>query len=99
MWAAARSRAKPSQDRSPSAQGARASSSSSLLVAARTRGVIRYPVPPALPVSPREPVSRRASGRLAGELGAVQVGVQPARFEELGVRAALGDPAAVDHQD
>ena len=38
-------------------------------------------------------------GRLPGELGVVQVGVQAARREEFLVRAALGDPAGVDDQD
>jgi hypothetical protein len=36
---------------------------------------------------------------LLGELGPVQLRVQAARREQLSVRAALADPAAVDHQD
>src|ERR1039458_9597139 len=36
---------------------------------------------------------------LAGELRAVQLGVQAARCEQLRVLAALDDPAAVDDQD
>ena len=41
----------------------------------------------------------RADRRLAGELGPVQVGVQPSGREQLLVLAALPDPAAVDDQD
>jgi hypothetical protein len=40
-----------------------------------------------------------ADGRLAGELGLVQVGVQPSGREQIVVLAALADPAAVDDQD
>ena len=36
---------------------------------------------------------------LAGELGAVQLGVQAAGGQQLVVRAALDDPAVVDDQD
>src|SRR5487761_1385128 len=38
-------------------------------------------------------------GVLLGELGPLQLRVQAARREQLSVRAALADPAAVDHQD
>ena len=40
-----------------------------------------------------------ASGRLARELGVVQIGVQAVGLEQLGVRAVLDDPALVHHQD
>ena len=40
-----------------------------------------------------------ADGRLAGELGPVQVGVQSPGREQLLVLAALADPAVVDDQD
>jgi hypothetical protein len=40
-----------------------------------------------------------ADGRLAGELGPVQVGVQPPGREQFVVLAALADPAAVNDQD
>ena len=45
------------------------------------------------------PLSHPASGGLVGELGVVQVGVQAAGGQQLGMRAALGDPALVDDQD
>src|SRR5215212_419361 len=45
------------------------------------------------------PAVGRRQGRGAAELGPVQVGVEPAGGEQLGVGALLDDPAAVDDQD
>ena len=44
-------------------------------------------------------LSHPPSGGLVGELGVVEVGVQAAGGQQLGMRAALGDPALVDDQD
>ena len=47
----------------------------------------------------RTGVRCRGGRRLALELGAVELGVQPAGREQLAVRAGLDHPAGVDHED